>query len=346
MLTGSILLLVIGVLGAFDIFYFHAYKQGLVHRAESRTEAWIHVARGFVYAAQLAAVPNLRFGGAWYAAFVALFVADIGVAIADVSIEPASRKSLGGLPPGEYLMHIVLSVLVGVYLHAILADSVAWARLPTALEVAPAAPLGLRVALGIMSLGAAGIAIAEGACILRAMLREKPRPIHVSVRLHADVAEVWRVTQDHRFHPAWDHRFSRIEMLAPVIQAGTTMRYERDVLGMTIRGHGRYKHHRLHQQSTFEFWSDDPRSLIRRGVGLWLYRPCEDGTVSFSTSYTYEVRWGLVGRVIDRLLFRPFFQRETERSFRRLARMRFTNGASKVAGAHGWKPAKLALQGV
>src|SRR5262249_16577218 len=144
---------------------------------------------------------------------------------------------------------------------------------------------------------------------------------------------LWDITQDHLLHPSWDHRFSRIRMDVPEggIRTGTEMRYERDVLGMTIRGKGRYKLHRLHRQSTFEVWSDDPRSLIRRGVGLWLYRPEGDGTVQFSTSYTYEVRWGALGRAIDRLLFRPFFQRETERSFRRLAGTWFQNGAGEPA---------------
>ena len=341
MLTACVLLLVIACLGAFDIAYFHTYEQRLVHQRASRTEAWIHVVRGVVYALQLAVVPNLRLSGAWYAAYIGLFVADIAIAMADVSVEPASRKALGGLPPGEYLMHIVLSVLAGAYLHAVAASSIAWRSMPTQIAVEPAAPLALRVALGVIAVGSLAIAAIEAIAITRHMLDDKPRPIHVSVRLRADVRDVWAVTQDHRFHPTWDHRFSRIEMLSPEIQAGTTMRYERDVLGMTIAGQGRYKHHRPLHQSTFEFWSDDPRSLIRRGVGLWLYRCEPDGAVLFTTSYTYDVRWGLVGRVIDRVFFRPFFQRETERSFARLTALRFPEGASKIAGARGYKPARL-----
>lgn len=339
MLAACVLLLLIAILGAFDVAYFHSYKQRLVHHAESRTEAWIHVARGVVYTLQLAIVPNLRLSGAWYIAFVAIFLADVAIAMADIAVEPASRRSLGGLPPGEYLMHVVLSVLVGAYLHAIATSSARWAGMPTEIAVAPAAPTPLRVALGALAAGCLAVAIVEAATLAT---NGKPRPIHVSVRLRAAVREVWRVTQDHRFHPVWDHRFSRIEMLSDEIEEGTTMRYERDVLGMTIRGHGRYKHHRPLCQSTFEFWSDDPRSLIRRGVGLWLYRTDADGAVRFTTSYTYEVRWGLAGRVIDRLIFRPFFQRETERSFARLVALRFPEGASKVAGARGRKPARLA----
>ena len=95
------------------------------------------------------------------------------------------------------------------------------------------------------------------------------------------------------------------------------------------------------EDPSFEFWSDDLRSLIRRGVGLWLYRPLPGGMVEFSTSYTYEVRWGLFGRLLDRLAFRPFFQAETERSFRRLDARWFPDGASPVLGASGRKPARF-----
>lgn len=342
MRTPSLLLAVIGLLGAFDIAYFHWYRCRLSERAESRVEAWIHVARGFLYAAQFVVVPGVRLQGAWYAALVVLFAADVGVAIADVAVEPASRRSQGGLPRGEYIMHIVLSVLVGVYLHAIAIDSIAWVYAPTAIAWSPAAiPGWLRLALAGMAAGSALIACVEAAALVEQRL-PRPGPLHVAVRLRASVEALWRVTQDHHLHPGWDRRFSRIEMLGDEIAAGTEMRYERSVLGLTFRGFGRYKLHRPLRQSTFEFWSDDPRSLIRRGVGLWLYRPLAGGLVEFRTSYTYDVRWGALGRWIDRLVFRPFFQRETERSFRRLARLHFPAGASPVLGAAGRKPARFA----
>ena len=168
---------------------------------------------------------------------------------------------------------------------------------------------------------------------------------------------VWNLTQDHRLHPTWDHRFSRIVMAHedalgrhqgplgrpdPRIQSGTVMRYEKSLFGLVIDGFGRYKLHREGRQSTFEFWSDDPRSLIRRGVGLWLYTPLADGATEFSTSYTYEARWGLLGKVIDRWAFRPVFQRYTEQSFRRLARDYFGDRTPRVLGSTGRRPRRFA----
>ncbi|WP_437321574.1 SRPBCC family protein [Sorangium sp. So ce385] len=338
MVTASFLLAVVCLIGAFDIAYFHWHRCRLGERAESRAEVWIHVARGFIYALQLALVPNVQFHGAFYAVFVALFVADIGVAMADIAVEPASRRSQGGLPAGEYSMHIVLSVLVGAYLHAIALDSMAWRHQPSAIVYAPAdVPGWLRGTLGLMGAGAALVAVIEGLALVEQRL-PRPAPIHVRVRLRTTVERLWELTQDHKLHPSWDHRFSRIVMLGEVVQTGTAMRYEKDLLGVTIRGGGRYKLHRPCRQSTFEFWSEDPRSLIRRGVGLWLYRAVGDGVVEFSTSYTYEVRWGALGRWFDRAVFRPLFQRATERSFRRLAERYFPEAASRVAGARGRKP--------
>jgi hypothetical protein len=255
-----------------------------------------------------------------------------------VVAEPASRREVGGLPGGEYLAHIVLSVLVGALLANLAAATPAWAAAPTALRWAPAMPLALRAALAVLGAGCLATTLADAAALVT---QAPPAPVHVAVRLRAPLAEVWRITQDHRLHPAWDHRFSTITMLADRITTGTCMRYDKRIAGLTIRGHGRYKLHRPMQQSTFEFWSDDWRSPIRRGVGLWRYQARPDGSVEFRTSYTYDVRWGLAGRVLDRVILRRWFQRETERSFARLRREFFDDAGSPVAGRRGRKPAAL-----
>ncbi len=154
---------------------------------------------------------------------------------------------------------------------------------------------------------------------------------------------LWDITQDHRIHPQWDHRFDHIEMLAERIERGTEMRYSKTVLGITISGWGRYKHHAPLKQSTFAFGSPDVRSLIREGVGLWRYRVTGPGEVELMTSYTYAVRWGIVGRIFDRIVFRPLFQYETERSFARLAREWFGVKRPHVLGARGRHPERRSL---
>jgi hypothetical protein len=56
--------------------------------------------------------------------------------------------------------------------------------------------------------------------------------------------------------------------------------------------------------SSLRFASDDPKSLIRRGSGYWRYVPIENG-IRFFTWYDYEVRFGAIGRLVDRVAFRP-----------------------------------------
>jgi len=338
MLGPCVLLLVIGLIGAFDVFHFHRPAQ-ITARPAARREAWLHIARGAIYTAQFVVVPNVRFTGAWVAALIALYVADIVIAIADVMCEPAARREVGGLPAGEYLAHIVLSVLVGALLWSLASHTWAWLQAPTALCWAPEVPGALRAALAVLGAGCLASALVDLAALIT---QTSPPPVHVAVRLRAPLAEIWRITQDHRLHPAWDHRFTEITMLSAPITTGTCMRYDKRVAGMTVRGFGRYKLHRPLQQSTFEFWSDDWRSPIRRGVGLWRYVPAPDGSVEFRTSYTYDVRWGLLGRVLDRVILRRWFQRETERSFARLRRDFFADAGSPVAGRRGRKPEAVA----
>ena len=68
------------------------------------------------------------------------------------------------------------------------------------------------------------------------------------------------------------------------------------------------------------FWSQDPKSLIREGSGYWKYVPHgDDGrTILFLTLYHYRVRFGALGRFLDRLLFRPLIGWATAWSFDRL----------------------------
>jgi hypothetical protein len=60
-----------------------------------------------------------------------------------------------------------------------------------------------------------------------------------------------------------------------------------------------------------------------------------------STSFTYEVRWGLFGRVVDKVLFRPLLQRLTERSFARLARCELDDPNARVLGRRKGKPLRF-----
>jgi hypothetical protein len=65
------------------------------------------------------------------------------------------------------------------------------------------------------------------------------------------------------------------------------------------------------------FSSSDAKSLIKEGSGYWKYDPTAAG-VRFLTWYDYRTRFGALGRVLDRLLFRPLIGWATAWSFDRL----------------------------
>jgi hypothetical protein len=66
------------------------------------------------------------------------------------------------------------------------------------------------------------------------------------------------------------------------------------------------------------FWSEDAKSLIRTGAGYWKYIPIVDSHIRFFTWYDYQTRFGLAGKLVDAVLFRPIMGWATAWSFDRL----------------------------
>lgn len=151
------ILLLAGNLGAFDVLYFHTYKTKLAQRPECQREVAFHTARHLVYACQFFWVANLRFHGAALLVVGLLYGLDVFIAWADVLEEPASRKAQGGLPRGEYFMHVVLSLLIGAYLLQVAQTVWPDRLLPTAIVIdPPPVPFLLRAmmtSMGVVALG-------------------------------------------------------------------------------------------------------------------------------------------------------------------------------------------------
>ncbi len=152
-------------------------------------------------------------------------------------------------------------------------------------------------------------------------------PIYVETRIRGSIEEVWRRTQTPELHQLWDLRFTTITYL-PRGGEGEPQRFRyatRIGAGFEIEGWGETVGERDAngvRTSALRFGSDDPRSLIRAGSGYWKYTPEGDGSrgesVRFVTGYDYEVRWGALGRIADRLVFRPLMGWATAWSFDRL----------------------------
>ncbi|MCH8852095.1 MAG: DoxX-like family protein [Planctomycetes bacterium] len=131
--------------------------------------------------------------------------------------------------------------------------------------------------------------------------------------------KLWNLTQEPHQHARWDLRFTDISYL-PKSEPDEVQRfaYVTKLAGrIKVEGWGETVAERENRGSRLRFGSDDWKSLIREGAGFWAYQKNANG-VNFRTEYDYQVRYGLVGRIADRLLFRPLMQWATRWSFDRL----------------------------
>jgi uncharacterized membrane protein YphA (DoxX/SURF4 family) len=147
--------------------------------------------------------------------------------------------------------------------------------------------------------------------------------LYVETFIRRPMDEVWQHTQAPALHERWDLRFTEIRYL-PRARESEPQRFHyatRIGFGLAIRGEGESTGTRQTADgdatSALRFRSEHPVSLIRDGSGYWKYIQEPDG-VRFLTWYDYQTRFGLLGRVVDRVAFRPLMGWATAWSFDRL----------------------------
>jgi len=158
--------------------------------------------------------------------------------------------------------------------------------------------------------------------ISRAEQKEPVLSIYVETRIRGSMDELWRLTQTPDLHERWDLRFTSITYLQRASDSEPQrFRYAtRMGFGLEIEGWGETVGERTVDGTrtlALQFGSEDRRSLIRAGSGFWRYEKVQDH-VRFITGYDYEVRWGVIGRALDGLVFRPLMGWATAWSFDRL----------------------------
>ena len=154
-------------------------------------------------------------------------------------------------------------------------------------------------------------------------MRIRAESIYVEILIRASMDDVWRFTQTPELHERWDLRFTNIEYL-PRPDDDQPQRFlyaTRIGFGLKIQGEGESVGTRTdplgQRTSVLKFWSNDPKSLILEGTGYWKYT-LVDGKIRFVTGYDYQVRFGILGRIFDTLIFRPLLGWATAWSFDRL----------------------------
>ena len=146
--------------------------------------------------------------------------------------------------------------------------------------------------------------------------------IYVEIPIASSLDELWEKTQNPELHQRWDLRFTEIEYLPRKAEEPQKFLYcTRIGLSLKINGKGESTGVRDGdggaRTSSLKFWSADPKSLIKVGSGYWKYVPAGN-KIRFFTWYDYETRFGLLGKALDKCLFRPLLGWATAWSFDRL----------------------------
>jgi hypothetical protein len=133
MIAATYILLALGILGATDILLYHSISHGIRSHKDSRWELLTHSMRGPTYAALFLIIPNFETRGAWAIVIALLLGIDVGISIADFALERKSRANLGGLPSGEYVLHMIMAMLFGAFVTMLMPHLLRWIQAETAL---------------------------------------------------------------------------------------------------------------------------------------------------------------------------------------------------------------------
>lgn len=153
MIAANYLLFLLGLLGGTDILLYHSISHGIRSNAESKWELITHSFRGPTYAALFFLVPNFELHGSFAIALIALLAFDVAISILDFSMERQSRQLLGGLPSGEYVLHMIMAMLFGAFAASLAPSLGTWIDLPAGIHHNPAlAPDWLRMTMASMAL--------------------------------------------------------------------------------------------------------------------------------------------------------------------------------------------------
>jgi hypothetical protein len=132
------LLVALGLLGAFDTLYYHEWRAKLPSLGRAaRSELLLHAWRDFVYAILFLSLPWIAWQGRYVIALIALLAIEVVLTLWDFVVEDWIRKPLGGVYPGERVMHAIMGIVYGAILATIIPTFRKWWSEPTALVKAP-----------------------------------------------------------------------------------------------------------------------------------------------------------------------------------------------------------------
>lgn len=126
------IMIVQGILGAFDTLYYHEIVCRLpVHGPKVGGELRLHATRDFVYGTLFLTLPFVTWQG-WLALILVLLIGfEIAITIWDFNTEAIERQAIGGVANSERGLHLIMAVIYGVFLARLAPEVWQWFYQPT-----------------------------------------------------------------------------------------------------------------------------------------------------------------------------------------------------------------------
>ncbi len=158
-----------GLLGAFDMFYHHEFKEKLPWRKTASTEMILHGVRNFFYCIVFISLGWVAWHGLYAWIFAAILLTEVLITLWDFVEEDRTRK----LPESERITHTILTLNYGAILMMFVPIIIGWSNAPTGFTM-----MNHGLLSWIMSVYALGVFIWAWRDLLRGIrLRRKPSEI-------------------------------------------------------------------------------------------------------------------------------------------------------------------------
>jgi hypothetical protein len=161
----AVLLLINVVFGTADTLWYHEFRAKLPFRLEvTRPELRLHAARDFVY---LFVYGGLAIGapsGVFACVACCLLGAEIVITLTDFVIEDRDRPSIGGIAPGERILHSLMAIVYGAAMVNLVPALWGTRHLPTGFATFHTVG-GLRMCLAAAALGIALTGVRDAAAL-------------------------------------------------------------------------------------------------------------------------------------------------------------------------------------
>lgn len=147
----------------------------------------------------------------------------------------------------------------------------------------------------------------------------KTKPIYVEIDMDTEMDRIWNASQQPELHSQWDLRFSSIKYLPKKDGEPQKFTYTRKVAPfITVEGWGKSVGSRNEANgplsSSLHFGTDQWFSPIKEGKGYWKYIQQDNG-IKFLTQYDYSPNFSGIGKMTDKVIFRPLIGWATALSF-------------------------------